>query len=81
MERLMEVSGHTLAYRDHPPKRSGQGEPVLNNRNRLSLDSRELLFALDELVRTKPDDYALLEIRPENHDWVGRARALIAANA
>jgi hypothetical protein len=52
----------------------------LNNRARLSLDLPELLFALDELVRTKPpDDALLMEPRPENHDWVGRARALIGA--
>jgi hypothetical protein len=52
----------------------------LTNRTRLSLDSRELLFALDELVRTKPDEgNILLNPNPENHDWIGRARALIGA--
>lgn len=51
----------------------------MSKRTRLSLDDRELLFALDELVRTKPDGYAVLSSTPENHDWVGRARALIGA--
>ncbi len=44
---------------------AGRTENPLSNRNRLSLDFRELLFALDELVRTKPDDHVLLEIRQE----------------
>jgi hypothetical protein len=52
----------------------------LSNRTRLSLDLRELLFALDELVRTKPEDRLIvLNPSPENHDWVGRARALIGS--
>lgn len=79
----MEVSRDTSEYRDIlrlPLESFRKGQVILNNRTRLSLDLPELLFALDELVRTKPDDgQILVNPTPENHDWVGRARALISA--
>jgi hypothetical protein len=41
----------------------------MNNRARLPLDPPKLLFALDELVRRKPaDDALLIEPRLENYD-------------
>ena len=50
----------------------------MSNRSRLSLSQPELLFALDELVRQKPNDL-VGSPTTENHDWVGRARTLIGA--
>ena len=48
--------------------------------NRLNLDDASLLFHLDELVRTKPIDNALIsQPTAENIEWFGRARALIGA--
>jgi hypothetical protein len=52
----------------------------MSSRNRLSLDDASLLFHLDELVRTKPPGNALVGNPTDEHqEWVGRARALIAA--
>lgn len=50
----------------------------MSNRTRLSLDLRELLFALDELVRLKPQKLAC-NPTAETQEWVGRARALIGS--
>src|SRR6185312_8349905 len=50
----------------------------MGNRTRLSLDLRELLLALDELVRLKPQKL-VCNPTPETQEWVGRARALIGS--
>jgi hypothetical protein len=42
-------------------------------------DHRELLYHLDELVRTMPPGEELRNATPEHLDWIGRARALISA--
>src|ERR1700676_5579238 len=42
-------------------------------------DQRELLYHLDELVRTMPQANDLRYASPENLEWIGRARALIGA--
>ncbi len=46
-------------------------------RDRLYFDNRQLLAALDELVRTMPTDEPPWPPKPEFHAWVGDARALI----
>ena len=46
-------------------------------RDRLFLDNRQLLSALDELVRTMPSEEPPWPPKPEFHSWVGDARALI----
>ncbi len=42
-------------------------------------DPRELLYNLDELVRSMPSGDELSIASPENLEWIGRARALIGA--
>jgi hypothetical protein len=46
-------------------------------RDRLYFDNRQLLAALDELVRAMPTDEPPWPPKPETHAWVGDARALI----
>ena len=46
-------------------------------RDRLFFDNRQLLSALDELVRTMPSEEPPWPPNPEFHSWVGDARALI----
>jgi hypothetical protein len=46
-------------------------------RDRLCFDNRQLLAALDELVRAMPTDDPPWPPMPEFHAWVGDARALI----
>jgi hypothetical protein len=50
----------------------------LSKRTRLFLEFPELLYALDELVRSRPQTIINSQ-NPEAHAWVGRARVLIGA--